>query len=313
MGSTTPFRFGVQHHGTCGAKEWAELARKVEDLGFSTLTLPDHFESQFAPGPGLAAAAAATTTLKLGTLVYCNDYRHPVVLAKEVATLDLLSDGRLELGIGAGWMTTDYERAGMAKDPAGTRIERLSEAIDVVEGLLGDESFSYEGTHYRINELDGQPKPVQRPRPPLVLGGGGRRMLTLAANRADIVGINVSLASGEVGVEAAADATHARTEAKLQWIRDAAGERLGEIELQCQVAIAIVTDDRDAIIAETAPAFGLTADEAAATPHALVGTTEEIVEQLIDRRERYGISYIGLHTDVLEAFGPVVAQLAEPA
>jgi probable F420-dependent oxidoreductase len=305
-----PFRFGVQCSSVPPGASWPELARRVEDLGFATLTVADHLDDQFAPVPALQAAADATTTLRLGALVLCNDYRHPVVAAKEMATIDLLSGGRLEVGIGAGWMTTDYESSGIPLDRAGTRIERLAESIDVLEALWADEPATVHGAHYRVTGLDGRPKPRQRPRPPLLLGGGGRRMLSLAATRADIVGLNVNLAKGVIDADAGPDGTAAATDRKIGWIRAAAGDRFDELELQVRVHLVLPTDDRAGTIDAFAPAFGLTAAEAAETPHALVGTTSEICDDLLARRERWGISYIGASVDALDAVAPVVARLA---
>ena len=306
-----PFRFGSFTLGGTSIGELTELARKAEDLGFSTLTLPDHFDGQLAAAPALAAVAGVTTTLRIGTLVYANDYRHPVVLAKEAATLDVLSEGRFELGLGAGWMTADYEQSGIAQDGPGTRIERLDEAIDVLDGLFADGPFTYEGEHYRIGGLDGLPKPVQRPRPPLMLAGGGRRMLGLAARRADIVGINVNLSSGRPEGDAwGADTTRDRFLLKAEWVREAAGRRFDDIELHCQNYIAMITDDREGVLEETAPIFDITPDEAAASPQLLIGSVDEVVDQLEERRELLGISYVHIPLDSAEDFAPVLARLA---
>jgi probable F420-dependent oxidoreductase len=292
------------------AREWAELARKVEDLGYSTLTCADHLDDQFAPVPALAAAAAATTTLRLGTLVLANDYRHPVVAAKDAATLDVLSDGRLELGLGAGWMTTDYETAGIPLDPAGVRIDRMAEGLAVIRGLMADGPFSFAGTHYRIDGLEGFPKPVQQPHPPIVIGGGGPRVLGFAAQHADIVGLNVNLAVGVIDDRAGPNATEEATQAKVDLVREAAGERFDEIELQVRVHAVVVTDDRQGMAELMAPALGVSPDAALASPHAIAGTHDQIVEDLIARRERWGISYLGVSVDALDALAPVVSMLA---
>jgi probable F420-dependent oxidoreductase len=252
----------------------------------------------------------ATSTIRLGTLVLANDYRHPVVAAKDAATLDVLSDGRLELGVGAGWMTTDYETSGIPLDPPGTRVERLAEGLTVMRGLFADGPFSFEGEHYRIDGLEGFPKPVQRPGPPIVLGGGGPRMLRLAAREADIVGINVNLAVGVIDERAGADATEEATQAKVDLVREAAGERFSEIELQVRVHIVAVTDDRDAMAELLAPALGISPAAALASPHAIAGTPEQIADDLRARRERWGISYLGVSVDALDALAPVVAALA---
>ena len=219
------FRFGVQLSGPADAKGWVEQARRIEDLGYSTATMPDHFTDQLAPMPALAAAAAATTTLRVGALVFDNDYKHPVVLAKELATMDVLSDGRVEIGIGAGWMESDYRAAGMPYDRPGVRIDRFAEAIAVIKGSMADGACSFDGTHYTITDYDGLPKPVQRPHPPILIGGGGRRVLSIAAREADIVGINGNLASGVIGPEAVATMTREAVVERVGMVRDAAGER----------------------------------------------------------------------------------------
>lgn len=306
-----PFRFGLQANGPADPRAWRELAAKAEDLGYATLTMADHFDDDLAPGPALVAAAGATSSLRLGTLVYANDYRHPVVLAKEAATLDLLTDGRLELGLGAGWMTTDYTASGIALDPPGTRIERLAESIALVKALLaGDDPVHHHGTHYHVDGLVGRPVGPQRPHPPLVVGGGGRRILELAAREADVVGVNINLRKGVIDTDAGPDATVAQTEQKLAWIRAAAGDRVADIELQVRVHLAAVTDDRAGMAEALAGGFGLSPDEALASPHALAGSVDQITADLQERRERFGISYIGLSASSIDELAPVVARLA---
>lgn len=309
-GSSRPFRFGIQASSVPAGTTWAELARRVETLGYDVLTVADHLDDQLAVVPAMQAAADATTTLRIGALVVCNDYRHPVVTAKELATVDVLSGGRVEAGLGAGWMATDYERAGIDLDPPGRRIDRMVEALDVLDALWSDAGpAEVDGKHYRVSGLDGFPKPVQRPRPPLLLGGGGRRMLSVAARRADIVGINVNLAKGVIDADAGPDGTAARTDEKLSWVRAAAGDRFADLELQVRVHLTIVTDDRPGIAEAFAPAFGLSPTEALASPHALAGTVEELASDLLARRERWGISYITVGLDALDAFAPVITRL----
>jgi probable F420-dependent oxidoreductase len=305
-----PFRFGIQCKGPADAAGWPALARKVEDLGWSTLTVADHLDDPLAPVPALAAAAAATSTLRLGTMVLANDYRHPAMLAKEAASLDVLSGGRFELGIGAGWMTTDYESAGIPLDRPGVRIDRLTEALAVLRGCWGDGPFDHVGDHYRITGLDGQPKPHTPGGPPIVIGGGGERVLRLAAREADVVAVNVNLRAGVIDERAFPDGTPEATDRKLGWIRDSAGDRFARLELQARIHLAMVTDDRAAVVEQLAPAFGLTPGQAAGTPHALIGSVGEICDQLVERRARWGISYLGLSADQLDAFAPVVARLA---
>jgi probable F420-dependent oxidoreductase len=309
MHAARPFRFGIQAASVPPGRSWPDLARQVEDLGYSTLTVSDHLDDQLAITPALMAAADATTHLRLGSLTYCNDYRHPVVLAAETATIDLLSDGRLEVGLGAGWMNTDYDQSGIPFDRPSVRIDRLAEALEIVVGLWGDEPCTVDGHHYQVRELDGRPKPRQRPRPPILVGGGGRRLLSLAGRVADIVGLNIALGSGRIDETAGPTATAASTTEKIGWVREAAGERFDQIELQVRVHLAAVTDDRAGLAEAVAPSFGLTPEEALVSPHALAGTVDQIVEQCLERRERYGITYIGLGLDAMEAMAPVVAQL----
>jgi probable F420-dependent oxidoreductase len=279
-------------------------------MGVSTLTMADHFGDQLAPIAGLMSAAASTTDLRVGALLFCNDYRHPVVLAKEAATIDVLSGGRLELGIGAGWMTSDYVRAGIPLDPAGERIDRLAESIAVIKGLFSGEPVHHQGERYRIDGMVGAPMPVQRPHPPILVGGGGPKVLTLAAQEADIVGINIDLRAGVIDASAGSSATEDATDDKIALVRAAAGVRADDIELQVRIHLATVTDDRNAVAEALAPALGLTPEASLVTPHALVGTVDEIVDQLQERRDRWGISYIGIGAGSLDEMAPVIARLA---
>ena len=310
MGHDRRFRFAVQLSNAPSGDAWLAQARQVEALGYSTLYLPDHFGDQLGPLPAMAAAAAVTTDLKVGALVLGNDYRHPVVLAKELATVDVLSGGRLEIGLGAGWMTTDYDESGISLDSPGTRIDRLRESIAVIKGLFADGPLTYEGEHYRVNELEGAPKPVQRPSPPWVLGGGGKRMLALAAEEADIVGVNPSLHSGAADATSAADATAEATDRKLGWLREAAGDRFDDIELNCLCLVTAVTDDREGFANLMAGGFNVDPGDALDIPHALFGTIDEICDTLQARRERWGFSYIVVQGDAYQALAPVVERLA---
>lgn len=308
--TTHPFRFAIQCRGPADPAGWPALARKVEDLGYGTLTIADHFDDAMAPIPALMAAADATTTLRIGTMVLSNDYRHPVVVAKEAATLDVLAGGRFELGIGAGWQATEYQSSGIPLDPPGVRIDRLEESLAILRGLFDEEPVHHHGRHYRIDGLVGWPRPVTPGGPPIVIGGGGPRVLRLAARHADVVAINVNLKAGVMDASVFPDGTPAATDRKIAWIREAAGTRFDALELEVRVHLAMVTDDRDAVIEELAPAFNLTPPQAAATPHAMVGTVEQIADQLVQQRERWGISYLGVSGDQLDALAPVVARLA---
>ncbi len=307
---TRPFRFGVQTKTAASRAEWVDLIRKIDELGYSSVTMPDHFDDQLSPTVALMAAADASERLRLGALVWCNDYRHPVVFAKEAATLDLLSEGRLELGIGAGWMVSDYTEAGMTYDRPGVRIDRMVEAIDVLKGLFGDEAFSYQGEHYQISNLNSTPKPVQKPHPPFLIGGGGPRFLRLAGKHADIVGINPNLSAGAITPEIGVDATAERYEEKLSWVKEGAGDRFDDIELQIRAFFVIVTDDRMANAEALASGVGLTVEQGMQSPLALVGTPAQIADDLRQRRERFGFSYMVVGQDQYEAFAPVVAELA---
>jgi probable F420-dependent oxidoreductase len=311
MAHDRKFRFGVQSGGATSAREWQERARKVEALGYSTLFMPDHYiDTPFAPMVGVSIAAEATDTLRVGTLVLGNDYKHPAVVAKEFATLDLLSDGRVEAGIGAGWMRVDYEALGLPYDRAGTRIDRLAEALAVLKGAWGPDPFSFEGVHYTIKDYNGIPKPVQQPHPPIFVGGGGRRLLTVAAREADIIGFTPAARAGEITTDQARETLPATWTEKFRWVREAAGERFYDLELQIRYFFAAITDDRRGLAEAAAPAFGISADEALESGVALVGTVDECCDLLQRRREEWGVSYIAVGDDQFEAFAPVVSRLA---
>ena len=310
MAHDRKFRFGMQLATAGSADEWTALARKVEDLGYSTLFVPDHFEDQLAPAPALQAAASATTTLNVGALVYDNDYRHPVVLAKEAASLDILTGGRFELGLGAGWMRTDYDYAGMPFDANGVRVDRLEEGLAVLKGLFADEPFSFSGDHYTITNMNGLPKPTTKPGPPILIGGGGKRVLTIAAQQADIVGINPAIKGGQVDGQAAMDATAEATDRKLAWVKEAAGDRFDDLELNVLSLATLVTDDQTGTAEMMAGLFGLDTNGVLEVPHAIIGSVEQMIEQLQARRERWGFSYVVVQGDALDSFAPVVAALA---
>jgi len=285
-----PFRFGVSVGAVTDPDEIVALAVRAEELGYDAVAISDHLDDGCAPVVALTAAAMATERIRLATLVLANDFRNPAVLAKELATLDVLSDGRVEWGLGAGWKITDYEKAGITLDRPGVRIERLAEAITMMKQCFADGEFSFEGTHYRISGLDGLPKPVQRPHPPLMIAGGGPRVLGLAGREADIVGINLSLASGTLDSAAGASGAPTQTDAKVAAARDAAGERFEDLTLQTRIHMVLPTDDRAALIESMAPGFHLSPQEAAEMPHVLVGTVDEMCGDIQRWRDRWGIS-----------------------
>jgi len=304
-----PLRFGVQEHRAPSATAWKEKARQVEALGYASLYLPDHFTDQVGPIAALMAAADATTRLRVGSLVFDNDYRHPVVLAKEAATIDLLSDGRFDLGLGAGWMASDYEQAGIPFDSPGTRISRMEEALTIIKGLFTGEPFTFAGEHYRVTGIEGSPRPLQMPHPPILLGGGGRRMLRLAAREADIVNVNFDLREGAINRNLVRTGLAEATDEKLGWIRDAAGERMERVELSVTIFLANITDDRESVASVMAAGIGVEPKDILAMPHFLIGTVDEVVEDVQARRERYGISYVIVPGEAAESFAPVVARL----
>jgi probable F420-dependent oxidoreductase len=301
-----PFRFAVQTTTAPDAATWRGRARQIEDLGYSTLYVPDHFGDQWGPLVALTVAAEATTTLRVGGLVFANDYRHPVVLAKELATLQLASGGRLEVGLGAGWLRTDYDDAGMTYDEPATRVARLEEALEVYRQLWSG-AASFAGDHYRV-EL-AAPTPVAPP-PTLVVGGGSRRVLSLAARYADVVGVNPSLRSGALDATTARSAVAEQFDQRLGWVREAAGDRFDDLELQLLTFLVAVDGDRDELARALAPGFGLTEGEARDVPVVLAGSIDEICDQLQERRARWGFSYWVVHDHELEAFAPVVERLA---
>jgi probable F420-dependent oxidoreductase len=308
---TRPFRFGVQAAAARDATEWAEYARRAEGLGYSTLFMPDHYVgTDFAPIVGLSFAAAATTTLRVGMLVLGNDYKHPATVAKEAATLDVLSGGRLEFGLGAGWQTSDYTALGLPYDPPGVRIDRLTEALEIVQHAWADGPFDFAGDHYTITGYDAVPKPRQQPRPPIVMGGGGPKMLRLAGQVADIVGINPILRAGEIGADAALDTLADANARKVAYVREGAGARFDEIELQVRYFLAAVTSDPLGFASVLAPTFGISPEEGLESGTVLAGTVDEICDALVARREATGVSYIVFGDEQLDAFAPVVARLA---
>jgi probable F420-dependent oxidoreductase len=304
-----PFRFGVQCSRASTRSEWIDLARRTEANGFDCLTMPDHFTDQLAPVPALQAVADATTTLRVGALVWDNDYKHPVVLAKELATIDLLSEGRLEIGIGAGWMISDYEQAGMPYDAAGVRIDRFIEGLEIIKRAMNEGAFSFSGKHYTISNYDGLPKPIQRPCPPILIGGGGKRVLSFAAREADIIGINGTMTAGVVGPDAISSMTADAVEEKVSIVRSAAGPRLANIEMNIRAFFVKVTDDASGTISGMAQMIGVEPTMVADTPFALIGPVNKIVDDLLARRERWGFSYVIVGAEDVDSFAPVVAAL----
>jgi probable F420-dependent oxidoreductase len=298
----------VTVHDAPSATAWRELCGKVADLGYTNLWVSDHLNEQLAPVAALATAAAVTD-LRVGMLVAANDFRHPVVLAKELATLDLLTDGRVEWGMGAGWLAPEYRAAGIDFDRAGVRVTRLTEAIAVMKGLFGDGPVTFEGAHYRVEGLDGYPKPVQRPHPPLLVGGAKQRVLTLAAREGDVVGVAPVPVPPSVAAASAAD-VEAATDEQLGWIRAAAADRFTALELNMVAFPVIVDADPVARAERLGPKLRFQPDAVLAAPHVWVGSVESICDGLEARRARWGVSSWTVPAAMLERAAPVVARLA---
>jgi probable F420-dependent oxidoreductase len=306
-GAVNPLRFGVEMMAPFAGMSWAESARELEALGYSTLFAPDHFDEGLGPITAMATAAAATTELTVATAVFAADFRHPAVLARELASIDLLSGGRLEVGLGAGYLVNDYRSAGIAMDPPKVRVDRLIEYVAVLRGLFAAGEFSCAGEHFTIDRLDGTPHPATAGGPPIFVAGGGPRMLRFAARHADIVGVNPSLSTSERSTEARRDGLAARIDEKFGWIREAAGERYEDLAFHGWLQAAEVTDDGRGAAARIGDGLvGLDAEEVLDSPFVLVGSIEEIVTKLEERRERWGYSYYTVQQESAREFAAVV-------
>jgi probable F420-dependent oxidoreductase len=309
-----PFRFLAEAVDIVDAATLADKAHRAEAIGYSSLVITDHLLEQLAPIPAMATIAAVTERLRVGTFVFNNDLRHPAVLAQDLATLDLLSGGRLDIGIGAGWNQPEYEAIGLPFEPVGTRVGRLVESIAVLKGLFGDGPFSFAGSHYTITAMDGQPKPVQRPHPPFLIGGGGRRTLSLAGREAQVVGLAPRILSGARGDPRSI--TIAATEEKIGWVRDAAGARFADLELNVypSMSAVIVTDHARTEIAAVrdrlrgTTGFDVPEDELLESPHIFIGSVDGLVAKFQMLRERLGISSIMVGD--IEQLSGVVERLA---
>jgi probable F420-dependent oxidoreductase len=320
--SSKPFRFAVQSYSATDAADWRAQARAAESLGYSAFYLADHI---IGPGPALTPtnhpvqnlaavpavclAAEATTTIRVGCRVFACDYRNPVMFAKELATLDLFSGGRLDIGLGAGWLQNEYEAIGVSFLSAGQRIDRLEETIALLRVSFVDGEVNQHGEHVHAVGFEAVPKPVQRPCPPIMIGGGSKRVLGIAGREADIVSLNFDNSSGRIGPEGVGSGTAEGTQQKIDFIRAGAGDRFDAIELEIGAYFTVVTDKRDATVAGMSAAMGLTPEQLADHPHALIGSVDAICEALVARRERYGISYVTVGRAAMESFAPVVEQL----
>ena len=311
------FRFGLLGENVRSATELMETARRAEAAGFATFLLRDHFIQepfghQLAPLAALATVAAATARLRVGSLVLCNDYRHPVLLAKEVATLDVLSGGRFELGLGAGFSRPEYEAAGLPYEPPGVRVDRLAEALQVFKGLFGAAPFTFAGRFYSVTKLDAFPKPVQRPHPPILVGAGGRRMLAIAAREASIIGIQTASVRTGRNVPDPSGLLAETIAEKVGWIRQQAGARFDDIELSIVSSVVVTEHQRAAAerLARERGWEGLAVERVLEMPSIFIGSVDQIVDEMQKRRERYGISYYVVSDRSLEMVAPIVARLA---
>ena len=301
-------RFAADLQQPLPGLNWIESAREVEQLGYSTIFVPDHFDEGPGPIAAIAAMAAVTSTVNVGVLVFDCDFRHPAALARELATVDQIAQGRLEVGLGAGWKKADYDRSGIAMDRPGVRVGRLQEHAAVLKGLWGQGPFSFSGDHYEITELDGTPAPFTPGGPKILVGGGAPRLLRWAGSTADIVGVNASIHSGQIDEAAAHDALAERIDEKLAWVREGAGDRFEELELNAWLAAAEITEDTG-LVEAIASLFGTTGAELGRSPLALVGPEGQIAEMLAERRERWGYSYHVIPGDKAHDFAPLVARL----
>ena len=301
-----PFRFGVHAAVAPTMSAWRDMARTAEDLGYSALYVFDHLDDQFGPLVAQTVAAEATTTLHVGSVVLNNDLRNPVVLAKEIATLGLAAEGRVEVGLGAGWLRSDYEEAGIGLDEPAVRVDRLAESLAVMKQLWKEGEATFDGHYHSVRGAHCDPRPALPPR--VIVGGGSKRVLTLAAREADIVGINTNLRAGDKSVDTTSQATFDHYDRCLSWIQQAAPDRFGSIEFQIVAFATRVVPSRRAAV-RTASMLGLPGEDALELPIVLIGTPDELCEQLLKRRERWGFTNIVVPAEAMESFAPVVAQL----
>ncbi len=305
-----PFRFGAIASQVASGVQWAELCRRVEDSGCTTVYVSDHFGDQFALVPALAAALGASQTLRAGALVACNDYRHPVMYAKELATLDVLSDGRIDWGIGAGWLDIEYGRVGLDFDHRSVRVARMCEAVIVMKRLFADGAASFSGEFYVVRDLDGRPKPLQRPHPPLTIGGQGRRLLSFAGREADLISVAPSLSCRQLGPYPPRQSVEEAVDEQVRWIAEAAVGRLASIELSMVASPLAITSDRNAAAERIAAHTGMTPAETLRAPHVWIGNTQELCDKLEHHRERWGVSSWAIDMNAISALTPVIQRLA---
>jgi probable F420-dependent oxidoreductase len=325
--SNKPFRFSLQSFNTASPANWRNLIAKTEALGYSTFFLADHFLSagpaldstyhppqMLAAVPAIAMALEQTRTLRVGCRVFCNDYHLPIILAKEAATMDYLSGGRLEFGIGAGWIKNEYEAVNLPFDEFPQRFDRFAEFVHAYKAFMSGEPLHISGDFIRWSGFHGTPTPAQQPHPPLMIGGGSKKILEFAGREADIVSLNFNNRAGMLGPDGMNSGLAAATAKKIDWIKSGAGARFGNIELEIGAYNTIITDHPQPTAAAIGDALGMQAEDVLAHPHCLIGSIDFICDELQRRRETYGISYVAVLDDgqnnMVEAFAPVVARLA---
>jgi probable F420-dependent oxidoreductase len=318
---TNPFRFGVQSFNAESGDEWAGKAQKAEELGYSAFHLADHL---LGPGPALEAtahpvqnlaaipamayAAAVTENIRIGCRVFCIDYHNPVVLVKSAMTIDKLSNGRLEFGLGAGWLQGEYEAVGLNFDEAAVRIDRLADVVEGIKAFRGDGHANVDNDTIHWRDFEGLPKPVSKP--PLMIGGGSPRILRLAGREADIVSLNFNNRSGMIGPDGVRSSSEELTQKKVGWIREGAGDRFDELEIEIGAYFTFVMDDAKPVVENFAAMFGFSEAEMLTHPHTLFGSVDSICEELERRRELHGISYVTVGEDAMIPFAGVVERLA---
>jgi probable F420-dependent oxidoreductase len=302
-----PFRFGLHSGIAPTMSAWRERARVAEGLGYSTLYVPDHLDSQFGPLVAATVAAEATLSIHVGTLVLNNDMRNPVVLAKEIASLGLVAPGRIEAGFGAGWLRSDYEETGIKYDSPGTRVARLAESLAIMRALWREGQTTFDGEHYSLRGARCDPRPTSPPK--VIVGGGSKRVLSVAAEHADVVSVTTSMSPVNSEAEVASRATIEHFDQCLTWVRATAGDRFDSLELQITAfAVMVVPSQRAAM--RSATMLGFPGEDALDVPILLIGTEDELCERLIQRRERWGFSNIVIPGESMETFAPIVARLS---
>ena len=316
-----PFRFGVQSFNADSGEAWAKQAQTAESLGYSTFHLADHILGEgealqkanhpvqnLAAIPAMAYAAAVTKSINIGCRVFCIDYHNPVVLIKSAMTIDKLSNGRLEFGLGAGWITEEYAAIGLSMDEPVVRIDRLADVIEGVKAFRGDGPATVSNNTLNWRDFAGDPKPVGAA--PIMIGGGSPRILRLAGREADIVSLNFNNRSGMIGPDGVQLSSEAETQKKVGWIKQGAGDRFDQLEIEIGAYFTFVMDDPSPVLGQFAQMFGLSEQDMAKHPHALFGSVDAICDELERRRELHGISYITVGYDNAESFAPVVERLA---